>query len=84
MIVTQHAVIIAAAVGLVSAITAIRVYHSKKTFHVALIEAVFAVSATMTAAGFLGYEYDRLFRSDALEGGSHSVTNDPHPNAGNQ
>src|SRR4051794_9193379 len=68
MIVTQ-AVVVAAAAVLVSTITAVRVYHWNKSFHVALIEAVFAVSATMTAAGFLSYEYSHLFvpNSNSIE-----------------
>jgi hypothetical protein len=53
--------IVAGATVVVSIATVVGVGYHKKSFHEALIEAVFVVSATMMAAKYVADEFDQFF-----------------------
>jgi hypothetical protein len=52
-------------------------FHRKKTFHEALIEAVIAVSALLTATAFVVHECDVFFPSDAKTPTAVTVVRQP-------
>lgn len=74
---SQHEAVFVGAGTAVLAIVLVRMFHRKKTFHEALIEAVIAVSALLTATAFVVHECDVFFPSDAKTPTAVTVVRQP-------